>query len=284
MRRPAGRRAGREADRRIARGRELAAELPRLGDGEVHARAADLDRAGIDLVDLVAAGDAADAAAALDAVAALAAAVGDRRDRSLATAGNPAVYAARRLAAVLFGLRDGLAERLAAATGPPLDDRPAHPRLRAILGTTRRDADRPIVVHVATGRALTSIPWWRTLWIVELDPTCPRRPLTDHSSDQDDLDREHAAVLQEHADRYLERHGRDFHVVLLREDELARYDIGERVLGPLSADEALALVAGCRWEPAGEVPPEVRAAAEAVLPYRIPTLIERWRSRLRTES
>lgn len=273
IRRPG--RARREAERSIARGGELAADLPRLDHAEVHARAEEIVRTGEDLIDLVERGEEASRARALDALEILTAAVVARRDRTGGPGGNPAVFAARRLAAVLYALRDRLAEGLARDLGLPLDDRPRHARLRGLLGTARRNAERPIVVRVATGRALARIPWWRTLWIVQLDPTCPPRPVAETSSEQEDLDLEHADVLQEHAERYLEHHSDDLHVVLLREDELGHYHTAEQVFGPFEAGEALAWVAGCRWQPDGEVPAAVRERAEKVLPYRLSALIER---------
>jgi len=270
-----------EAERLIARSRELAAELPGLDHAEAHARADEVERVGGELIALVESGGAEVGARALEAVATLTAAVAARRDRTDGPGGNPAVYAARRLAVVLFALRDRLAEGLARELGLQLDDRPRHPRLRAILEAAHRSASRPIVVEVCTGHALARIPWWRTLWIVQLDPTCPPRPVGRTTSEQDDLNWEHASVLQEHAERYLQRHGGDLHVVLLEADELGLYHTGEGAFGPFDAAEALAWVDGCRWEPAGEVPPAVREQASAVLPYRLSTLIERRRSRPR---
>ncbi len=271
--------AGRQAARQIARGRDLAAELPRLRHEDVHDRAGEIERAGRDLISLIETGEAAFRAPALDALETLAAAVAARRDRTDGPRGNPAVYAARRLAAILFAFRGRLAEGLARELGVALDDRPRHPWLRGALESARRAAGRPIVVRLSTGHALSRIPWWRTLWVVQLDPGCPPQPVGGSSSEQEDLDWEHAKVLQEHSERYLLSHGQSLHVVLLVEDELALYHTGERVFGPFDAAEALAWVAGCRWESEGEVPTLVTDQAAAVLPYRLSALIDRRRIR-----
>jgi hypothetical protein len=271
-------RTGRQAARQIAHGRDLAAELPRLSDAAVHDRAAEIERAGRDLIGLLETGDSAFGPTALDALETLAAAIATRRDRNDGPGGNPAVYAARRLAAILFAFRDRLAEGLARELGVALDDRPRHHQLCGALETARRSSGRPIVVRISTGHALSRIPWWRTLWIVQLDPGCPPRPVGDSSSEQDDLNWEHAHVLQECSERYLLRHGESLHVVLLVEDELGVYHTAERVFGPFDATEAMAWVAGCRWEPDGEVPPPVSDQAAAVLPYRLSAVIDRRRA------
>lgn len=271
--------AARRATRQIAHGGDLAAALPRLDHEEVHDRAGEIERAGMDLVGLIETGDAASRAPALDALETLASAVAARRDRTDGPGGNPAVYAARRLAAVLFAWRDRLAEGLARELGVVLDDRPQHPRLRSALESARRISGRPIVVRLATGHALSRIPWWRTLWIVQLDPGCPPQPVGGSSGEQEDLDWAHANVLQERSERHLSSHGESLHVVLLLEDELGLYHTGERVFGPFDAVESLAWAAGCRWEPDGAVPPRVAEQAAAVLPYRLSSLIERRRAR-----
>lgn len=273
-----GSRAGRPAARQIDHARELAAELPRLSHTGVHSRAGEIERTGRDLISLIETGEAVFRAPALDALETLATAVTGRRDRTEGPGGNPAVYAARRLAAILFAFRDRLAEGLARELGVTLDDRPRHPRLRGALETARRSSGRPIVVRISTGHALSRIPWWRTLWVVQLDSGCPPRPAGDSSSEQDDLNWEHAHTLQERSERYLLRHGESLHVVLLVEDELGLYHTAERVFGPFDAAEAMAWVAGCRWEPDGEVPAPVSDQAAVVLPYRLFALIERRRA------